>query len=219
MIFYLLIILGFISLNNNTDELNNYLKTKLNRYSKVVWEVSTLPAGITSFEDNRLKIDDDGNLKIKGEFLYLPVKIKRNDNRYSKSVVTLKVKLFTKVYSAIKTIQKGEVIDISDLMLLESDITSLRSEPVTDISEEKTYRAKFIIKNGMIIEENIVEELPLILIGNTVKAIKQNGSVVISFDVKAKDDGKLGGIIRVQREDGKIFKAKIENKEIVKIIE
>ncbi len=218
MISLLLIIFGLIS-SNNSDELNNYLNSKLNNYSKIVWEISSLPTGINSFDDERLLIDKEADIRLKGEFLYLPVKIKRSDGRYSNSVVSLKVKLYKNIYTAIKVIQKGDVIDVSDLMFLETNISGLRSDPILDFSETKSYRAKFTIKDGTIIEANIVEELPLILIGDIVKAIKETGSVKISFDAKSKDDGKIGEIIRVQREDGKIFKAKIESKEIVKIVE
>lgn len=216
----LLIFLGLFSFNNNNvDELTNYLNNKLKNYSKVVWEVSSLPKEITSLNDEKLIINKDAELKIKGDFIYLPVKIKRNSGKYVNSVVTLKVKLYKQVYTAIKVIQKGSLIDESDLMLLEVDVSGLRSEPITNFRDNKKYRAKVTIKDGTIIEANNVEELPLVLIGDVVKAIKNTGTVTISFMAKSKDEGKIGEIIRIQREDGKTFKAKIESKEIVTIVE
>jgi len=219
MITLLLFVVGLFDLNSNSDELNNFLNAKLTGYSKIVWEVTSLPIGFKSVDDSRLILDKDGDIKIKGEYLYLPVQVKRNDGRFSNSVVTLKVKLYKNVFTAIKTIQKGEVVKIEDVTITESDVTGLRSESISDFGENKTYRAKFTIKEGTIIEANVVEELPVILIGTVVKAVKETGMIKISFDAKAKDDGKIGDVIRVQRDDGKIFKAKIENKEIVKIIE
>ncbi len=219
MIPFLLIITNLFSFNIDKDELNNFINSKLTGYTKIVWEVSTLPNGINSLDDNKLQINKEGNLKLNGEYLYVPVKIKRNDGKFSNSVVTLKVKLYKLVYTAIKVIQKSSIIDVSDLMMLESEVTGLRSKPVTDFEEGKTYRAKVTIKDGSIIEENFVEELPLILIGDKVKAYKQVGGVTISFDAKAREEGKLGEIIRIIRDDGKTFKAKIENKETVIIIE
>lgn len=219
MIPLLLIITNLFSLNVNKDELNSFINSQLKGYTKIVWEVSSLPNGITSLDDDKLQINKEGNLKLNGEYLYVPVKIKRNDGKFSNSIVTLKVKLYKQVYTAIKVIQKSSVIDVSDLMILETDVTGLRSNPVTDFEEGKIYRAKLTIKSGSIIEENFVEELPLILIGDKVKAIKQVGNVTISFDAKAREDGKLGEIIRIIREDGKTFKAKIESKETVIIIE
>jgi len=65
----------------------------------------------------------------------------------------------------------------------------------------------------------MIEQIPDVEIGDRVEAIFNNKSVNISFNVTARSEGISGGVIKVKRDDKKIFKARVINNSTVKIIE
>ena len=65
----------------------------------------------------------------------------------------------------------------------------------------------------------MIEKIPDVKRGTRVNAIFQKGIVNISFTGTARTEGKIGDIIKVKRDDNKIFKAKIINPKQVRIIE
>jgi flagella basal body P-ring formation protein FlgA len=65
----------------------------------------------------------------------------------------------------------------------------------------------------------MIEKIPDVKIGDRINAIFTNNSVNISFSVTSRSEGIAGEIVRVKRDDKKIFKAKVINNTTVKIIE
>ncbi len=65
----------------------------------------------------------------------------------------------------------------------------------------------------------MIENIPDIRVGDRVIAIYNNNSVNITFAVTARTSGEAGRIIKVKRDDKKLFKALVVNNTTVKIIE
>ena len=65
----------------------------------------------------------------------------------------------------------------------------------------------------------MVEKGKTVFAGNKVTAVYQNGVVQVTFPAIVRISGRVGEIIRVKRNDGIIFKAKVINNKEVEIVE
>ena len=90
MILNIIYILSIFAFENNfNSELDNYIKSELIGYSRIDYSLySPKNINVSQFD-----IDNSRELKLKGAFLYVPVKMKKNKNVQS-STLTYKTKLF-----------------------------------------------------------------------------------------------------------------------------
>ena len=96
------------------------------------------------------------------------------------------------------------------------DVTSYRS-PVEFLHSDIT--AKVSIAEGTLLEKWMIKESPAIGQAEVVNAFAQFGSVKVEFKVKAREEGKPGDIIRVVRDDKRMFSAEVIDSSTVKILE
>ncbi|MFH0734168.1 MAG: flagellar basal body P-ring formation chaperone FlgA [bacterium] len=212
-------IMYFLIFGDSSSRVDEYLKTELPEYSRIEYKVAALPFGIESLNDERLLFDNGRKPKLAGSYLYIPVDIVTKGKKSSMSTITLKVKVYRYAYIAIKQIKTGELINPLDFEYAECEVSSVKSEIDIRFNDKTFYRAKFNIAPQTILETNIIEESPVIKIGKEINATKVSGNVLISFTVKARQDGAVGDNIKVMREDNKVFKAEIIDSVNVKIIE
>ncbi len=199
--------------NKNTNIIKEILKNNLSNVKHFEYKIIS-PKKINI---SKIKIDNSRKVKIEKGYAYLPVLLgsKRNTRN---GIVTLKLKLYKDVAIAINNIKRGEKISSSDFKIEEREITSLRGIPV-NINKIVQLQLKRNIKQGTILLKNMLETIPDVKRGNRVNAIFQKGIVNVSFNATARAEGKIGDIIKVKRDDNKIFKAEIISSKQVRIIE
>lgn len=208
----LLVILIFVpaSAQNFNSEVEKYLNQKLNGYDKIEYSI------INDLKQKNYVIDSSRDLKVKGNIAYLPVKVFER-NKWNNSILTLQLNLYKLVPVASKEIKRKENIDERNFILQSVDISSSRSR-IIDLSElKKSLRAKTLIKQGEIITQDLVEEVPAIQSGSKVIAECIKGSVVISTEVIARQDGKLNELIDILTSSNELLKAKVINSQKVLI--
>lgn len=208
----LLVILIFVtaSAQNFNSEVEKYLNQKLNGYDKIEYSI------INDLKQNNYVIDLSRDLKVKGNIAYLPVKVFER-NKWTNSILTLQLKLYKLVPVASKEINRKENIDERNFILQSVDVSSSRSR-IIDLSElQKSLRAKTLIKQGEIITQDLIEEVPAIQSGSKVIAECVKGSVVISTEAIARQDGKLNELIDVLTLSNELLKAKVINSQKVLI--
>ncbi len=199
--------------NRNTNNINLILKNNLNNIKHFEYKIVS-PKNI---DISKITIDNTRNVKIEKGYAYLPVLFpyKRSTKN---GIITLKLKLYKDVAVAIDNLRRGEKLSNSDFKIEEKEITSLRGIPV-NINKIAQVRLKRNIKQGTILLENMLETIPDVKRGYRVNAIFQKGIVNVSFNATARTEGKIGDIIKVKRDDNKIFKAQIISSKQVRIIE
>lgn len=208
----LLVILIFVpaSAQNFNSEVEKYLNQKLNGYDKIEYSI------INDLKQKNYVIDSSRDLKVKGNIAYLPVKVFER-NKWNNSILTLQLNLYKLVPVASKEIKRKENIDERNFILQSVDISSSRSR-IIDLSElKKSLRAKTLIKQGEIITQDLVEEVPAIQSGSKVIAECVKGSVVISTEAIARQDGKLNELIDILTSSNELLKAKVINSQKVLI--
>lgn len=202
----------FLSSENSLDK---YLAAKLKEYTKFKYEIIA-PKNI---ELNSIIPDESREFKYENGYGYVPIKFRQNTNSLKHGVLTLKLKLFQKVLVTSKEISRNEEFSYSNLVETEEEITNIYSKPITDLKLAKNYKAKIKIGSDTILQEYMIIKIPDIERNERLTAIYENGNVNISFFAVARTDGSIGDIIKIKDDNNKIFKAKILNKNQVKIIE
>lgn len=217
MILTIVNILSLLMLTNSNQGLNldAFLHDQLSNYSRIEYTV----VSPNNIDLTKCKIDDSRDTKLVGKFAYLPIKETNSNGSSNNKLITVKLKLFKNVLVANRDLSKKEYLNKNDFRVAEKEVASLRSAPVNISAHIGDYRSKLRISEKTVLEENMLEKIPDIKIGDRVQAMFINNSVNISFAVTARTEGVVGDIIKIKNDDKKIFKARIINNTSVKIIE
>ena len=200
--------------NKTSNNIKNILKDNLNGIKRFEYKIIS-PKNI---DINKTKIDRNRELKIEKGYAYLPVIFNPKKNAQN-GIITIKLKLYKDVAVSVNDIKRKETITKNDYKIEEREVSLLRGEPINPNKNFKQLRAKRNIKHGTVIFGNMIEKIPDVKRGTRVTAIFQKGIVNISFNGTARTEGKVGDVIKIKRDDNKIFKAEIINSKQVRIIE
>lgn len=216
MIGILLIVFQLILGSDKTFEgqLKNYLDKIFARYEKYEYEITELPKNYY-----RIELDNERQFKLNKNYLTIPVKIYDKNNRASRSLISLKVKLFRKVLVALQDIERNEPLSDCQFIEIIHDVTSIRGTPIINSESLVGRRSKVKIKNGTILIEEMTEAIPDVFYNERLVLHAGSNGVDISTEVTAREEGKIGDVIRVVTNDNKIFKARIIDKFNVTLVE
>ncbi|MEP0859842.1 MAG: flagellar basal body P-ring formation protein FlgA [Ignavibacterium sp.] len=210
--FLILVILLSVSLSAQdfNSEVEIYLNKKLKGYDKIEFSI------LNDIKDYKYKIDESREFKFKGATAYLPVKYPYG-NKSVNSILTLQIKLYKKVLVAIQEIKRKEKIDASSYSVQTVEIASLKNPEIVTLADLNSIRAKSLIKEGQIITKDLIEEIPVIQSGSKVIAECIKGSVLISTEAVARQDGKVDEVIDVLTASNELIKARVINSQKVLI--
>ena len=218
------ILFGFIFIlnggNDSNDIINSYLKKNLSEYKKFEYELISLPGGLNKFDSKKLEIDFTRSFKGQNGFGFIPVTLDNGKRGSTNGVVTLRLKLYQDVFVASRDLKRYTVLSEGDFIIQEKDVTGQKYLPSPEISfSDEQYRLKANLSANEILLVNHFEKVPLVKIGSRVEAIFVKSNVEISFPATAREDGRLGEVIRITREDKRILNAEIISPSQVKIVE
>ncbi len=212
----IIFILSFLINSSNTfkSELESYLKKNLSGYKNYKFEVLQMPQEYKKIE---LIKPDDFNLN--GSIVYVPVKIVDKTGRVYKSILSVKLKLYKEVVVAVKQIHRREDLTGDDFILKEKDITNITGTPLYSLKGINSFRSIVNLRPGDVLIKQMIQQIPIVNIGDRLHAEYIYGGVVVTTDVYARQEGVSGQVISVITSDKKFFKAKIVNSKSVIIIE
>lgn len=202
MILLLIIIFNISSFSqNNEDQIQKYLNSYFSEYDKVEYQL------ICKMNINDIKIDFDRAIIQKSDIVFLPV-VKKN-NRNNNSVIRLKIKLFKNVLTAKSDIMFNKSLNENDFNYQLKDVTKLRGTLVDKEKKLTNYKTKFTIKKDDILVLESIEEIPVVKSGDKLVLEVQKGSVKISYECVARQNGRIGEIIDVLAANNELIKAKV----------
>jgi flagellar basal body P-ring formation protein FlgA len=153
----------------------------------------------------------DGREKPRGNVI-IQIVLKKDGRIARKYPVSVRVTPFAIVPVIQKNLARKAVIENSNVAWERREVTKVRGnwpESVKELSE-KVYWSKRSITNGNVITWNDLEVRPDVLRGEYVKITTQNGLVTISVDGIAREDGRIGEIIRVENAQyRKVLRARV----------
>jgi flagella basal body P-ring formation protein FlgA len=216
MVYAFLILLTFLSKPNESlkKTVEDYLKNNLKQYDKYEYTIVKIP----NFE-GKYVLRDENRMNLGSSFAYIPVKIVRPNSSIIQTYITVRLKLFKKIYIAKNSIEPGQPVTDSDVELKLVNVTDLRGTPVESFGDYHDCRSKVKISPGSVLLKELLDKIPDINKGEHVTASAIAGSVKISTDAEAKQDGVIGDVIYIVTKDKKQFKAKIIDSNNVIIVE
>ncbi len=196
------------------SELDEYLKKNFSGYKEFQYEIVEMPENF-----KKASILKTNELNVSGNLAYVPVKVVTDDNRVTKTFITIRLKLFQEVLVAVKPIKSRETLTAGDFQLEKVDVTQVRGSAVKTLKGIETLRSKVSLRTGDVLVKEAVEAKPIINVGDQVNASVSSGSVYVSTEATARQEGLRGDIIQIITKDKKLFKAKIIDSKNVLIIE
>ncbi|MGK9477078.1 flagellar basal body P-ring formation chaperone FlgA [Melioribacter sp. OK-6-Me] len=207
---FLIILLQLFPEDSFKSKLQNYLSEKLSEYSRFSYKVNGLP-----INNSRIEIDDSRQMRISNRYAFLPVQVYDAYNNISNSFITIEIELYKTVLTANRKIKKGEILNADMFDSSEVEITSIKGTPLFKIDEIAGKRSRTDINEGVVVTEEIIEPVPDIYLDSKVTLHVIKGNVDVSVEATARQEGRIGEIIRVITADNKIFKARIIDKKNV----
>ncbi|MEW6654024.1 MAG: flagellar basal body P-ring formation chaperone FlgA [Bacteroidota bacterium] len=214
MKFLLLILLGFFSLQAKSfdEAMKTYLHNNLSSFDKIEYSVVQMPRNF-----GRIEINNDKKMKLVKNFAYVPVKVFDKNDNVSLAFITVKVKLYKTALVAVQKVSANEILTEALFQSKMKDVASIESSLI-EPRDLNLYRSRVSMKEGTILSKDFVELIPIINKGDKVIIHAGKNGVDISLEARAREDGHLGEIIRVQVES-KIFKAKVIDKYNLMLVE
>ncbi len=115
-----------------------------------------------------------------------------------------------------KQISARHILSVLDYRFDEIDFGDFSKDYFTEIPVSKMI-SKQNIKAGEILAKRQFQMLSMIKKGDSIQAVFNDGSLNVSIEVKALEDGNLGDVIKVRGRDKKVFYATIISKKQVLI--
>ena len=194
-------------------EISNYLDKTFSQYDGYEYEIIQTP------EAKNIKLIQKNILNLHKNLLYLPVEIKDELNRTKHSYITLKLKLYKKVFVANNLLKRNQPISSSDLNIEKIDVSEINGTPLTSADTVSDFQTKINIKPGTILINEIVEPKPVITKGEKISARVIRGKVMLTIDAFSRQDGAEGEVIKIRTNNNKQFSAKVIDSKNVLIIE
>lgn len=185
------------------NQIQNYLSQHFAGYDKVEYEF------ISQVNLKDIEIDFSKQIAIKSDVVFLPIRLKGKNQI---SFARLKVRLYKNVLVANKDIPINTNLNHEDFNYILKDVTKVRGSLVDTKNSLENYKTKFSIKKGDILISELIDEIPVVKSGEKLVVEVQKGSVLISLDGFARQNGKIGERIDVLTSLNEIVKAKVVNK-------
>ncbi len=205
------------SLNCVKDDLSFLRKYLIKSYKRLypsirIERVVLKKSSGVFFSENDIESIEISPSSLKREKGFLRVVLKNGKRVH----ISYEMEAFIGVLKAKRDIKRGESLFGSLFSKEEVKFRFFYGKPVTK-GNFLALKAKRFIREGEILTENMIKKRKEIEKGDKVRAYIRDDALVVGFEVTALDEGGVGDIIRVKRDKGKIFKAKVISKKAVEI--
>jgi flagella basal body P-ring formation protein FlgA len=141
------------------------------------------------------------------------------DNYSVSSGVVCHINVTLPVLVAKREIKRGESLNPDCFEMSERNITVFRYNPILCNEGLQNRIASRTIPPGTIIHQNLTSVKPVINKGDMISVITRCGAVMVSLQVRAREDGAIGDRIFVENPDThQIFQVRIQNQGIAAIV-
>ena len=131
--------------------------------------------------------------------LSLPVEVVTDGTVLHRVIVSLKVRTFGQVFVSSRKLLKQELLTDADVAVKRVETTSLAQDCITGAEQLRHKRTSRIIGEGTILYQSSLEDMPLIQSNDVVTLRVRAGSVIVSTTCVAKEDGRMGDMVTVQK--------------------
>lgn len=113
-----------------------------------------------------------------------------------------------RVFHTARAVSRKETADGSTLTPQAVPFVAFKDTPITRFPD-RTHRFRSALKEGVLLTERNIEEMPLVLKDDRVVVAVQSDGLTVEYFGVAVQEGALYDIITIQKRDGKRAKAKV----------
>ncbi len=165
---------------------------------EIHFEVEKYPQKLLSYNGNG-EISIDGDLPpIIPRYLPLAITIKDSVEGDYRCYLKIRFSSFKEVVVSRQFIRKGELLSNHNCMLKSVDVIGENGEKIYDLKQLDSVRARKNLNIGEVIKSNDIEPIPDVFHGSKVKITAEYGTIRVSAEGIAREDGWVGDYIRVK---------------------
>ena len=146
--------------------------------------------------DARLEVVTSSNQDFRGNVVIIVAAVSKGQT-IKKYPVSLKIRTYKEVLTALNTIDRGSVLLPIDFELMKKETTQLREQPVSSFEEIVDQQAARVIGRNSIITLNEMEPIPAIRQGDIITISLKTESFYITARGRARKSGVVGETIPV----------------------
>lgn len=146
------------------------------------------------------------------------VEVSCNSNKSWKILVTVYIKKYLNIITAKHSLPAGTLITNNDILIKNKDVSRIRGDYFTNISQLSNMVLRRSVKKGKILSSSILKAQQLVSRGDEVLILAQTSNLTIRVKGKALMNGTLGQRIKVKNMNSKrIFQAVVISNGLVKV--
>lgn len=180
---------------------------------KPEWKNEILKVNFKYVEDILASLSEDDNYDFSVSDAYqitkispkmiLPIEVVKDGQRVKTINILVQLEVYKKVLVAKKYIKKGKILEKDDFNIALRDIADLSRKYMEDTGPVLGKISRFSISEGRIILDYMVESLPDVKRGETIKVSVKLPNLKVETYGTALEDGQIGDNIKVRRNDSK----------------
>lgn len=192
----------------------------------IPWDADDVIVDAVRMPKDLLVADTDINYEVIGQSsivragpITIIVKVATDKNEFTKVPVSLKIRRFSDVVVSKRVIERGEIINLSDVYLRREEVVTQIQDALFKVEDVVGKRAKMRIKDNYVVLSRMFDIPPVVKSRSIVTLVYETNSMRIVTKVQAKNDGRVGDIINVMNVDTrKVFPAQVIDAGLVKYI-
>ncbi|MGC8902844.1 MAG: flagellar basal body P-ring formation chaperone FlgA [Fervidobacterium sp.] len=199
----------------NSENLYDTILNELKRYypEETKFDLKSQSGALLSHDDYIMSIQISNKLSP-----FVKVTLRKSGKLVGFISLQYEAQLLRKVAVAKRKINREEIIGVSDVEFVEQNIYALNKVPL--LEEDLPVMADKIFQKGEIIDSRYVKDVPLIVKGQTVKAISIVSGITVSTLAQALENGYVGSVISVKNTDnGSIIKGTVREDGTIMVLE
>ncbi len=175
---------------------------------------SSLSPKLSFYKIDEIGLQDSAYSRAKGS---LNVTLKKGKER-KKIYLKFSIDATIRVFKANYNLRNGKILQKDDYIAVRVKFDKLRSGTITK-QLQKSYIVKGYIRKDSVLNASHFRVKKDMLKGQFIKAILQEGSLVLEVDAHLLKDANVGDTVRIRTVSGKVLRAKIISLKTAEILE
>lgn len=199
-----------------TAYVEKYLQSN---YANVIVEYRAVPKPMTLPHDEyTVEVSPAFGIPQKG-FAGIPVEVRRNGKLVKTVVCSVLIRTFDDVYFSARAIDRNEMITPLIFVKKNIETTQLDDDIITEMNYGSRMRTKRMINANSVMKKSMIEDIPCVLRNDVITLVVVSNFVSVETKGVARDDGKIGDEIKVQKNGSKeLLTGKVIGKQRVEIV-
>jgi len=188
-----------------SDQIKKSVEKQVNSVipGRIIVDVKSIPYQSIKVPDGKLKIKTSVSIRYFTPNILAKVEIIAGDKKVTEFGVPVKLQVWDKVWVANDTINRGETLSSSNIVLKEKEISYMTDKVVKESTSLEGNLVKKSFIPGEVIDMRYIESIPTIMKNSQVSLIFKTQLITISLAGEALDNGKTGDYIRVRNKNYK----------------